>query len=390
MLTLTNRVLRHRHTLTVGLVLAAIALCAQTASAQSNNRYRLRKLVSDGTVTASHTDAALVNPWGIAAGDNGPFIVANNGSGTATFYNKSGGKLAPEITIPPGSSGGATTGSPTGVVFNSTSDFTITDGTNTEPAQFIFVSLDGVISGWNENVGGNPSTDAQIAVDNSSTDAVYTGVALATINSGTQSLNRLYVANFGGGSIDVFDEQFNPTNTTGNFVDDRIPTSFSPFNITNINGHLFVSYAKVSGNGDEALGKGKGFVDEFDVNGQLVDRLVRRGNLNAPWGMAMAPGNFGPFSNMLLVGNFGNGRINAYDPDTGHFKGVVRGTDNKPFKFQGLWGMSFGNGDTAGPTNTLFFASGPENEAAGLFGSIRRPANSSSETAADSNDADNQ
>src|SRR4030095_13721013 len=212
MLTLTKRILRHQRTLTFSLTLAAIALCADAASAQSSNKYRLKKLVSDGSINASHTDAALVNPWGIAVDDNGgPFIVANNGTGTATFYNKNGGKQSTEITIP-AAPNTVNTGSPTGVVFNPPNDFVITDGTNNEPAQFIFVSLDGIISAWNEAVGGSPSTEAQIAVDNSGTDAVYTGVALGTIQGVGTDLNRLYVANFGNGTIDVFDENFNPTN----------------------------------------------------------------------------------------------------------------------------------------------------------------------------------
>jgi uncharacterized protein (TIGR03118 family) len=389
MLTLTNRVLRHQRTLTFSLALAAIALCADAASAQSANRYRLRKLVSDGSVSANHTDDALVNPWGIAVGDTGPLVVANNGTGTATFYNKNGGKQPTEITIP-AAPGSVTAGSPTGVVLNATNDFIITDGTNSEPAQAIFVSLDGVITAWNPNVGGSPSTEAQIVVDNSGSGSVYTGVALGTIQSGGQTLNRLYVANFGNGTIDVYGEDFNLVNVTGTFHDNRIPNTFAPFNIANLNGHLFVAYAKANDEGEEITGLGKGFVVEYDTNGHLLDRLVRRGNLNAPWGMSMAPSNFGRFSNMLLVGNFGNGRINAYDPDTGQFKGAVRGTNGKAIKLEGLWGMSFGNGDDAGPTNTLFFASGPDDETGGLFGSIRKPASSSSETAADSDDNDSE
>jgi uncharacterized protein (TIGR03118 family) len=188
----------------------------------------------------------------------------------------------------------------------------------------------------------------------------------------------------------VFDENFNPTNVSGNFHDSHIPDSFAPFNIVNIDGHLFVSYAKVGSNGDESTGNGKGFIDEFDTEGNLVDRLVRRGKLNAPWGMALAPSNFGRFSNMLLVGNFGNGRINAYDPDTGHFEGTLKGTNNKQIKLSGLWGMSFGNGGNAGPRNTLLFASGPEDETQGLVGNIRKPSSNSNETAADSDDTDSE
>jgi uncharacterized protein (TIGR03118 family) len=264
--------------------------------------------------------------------------------------------------VPPAA--GGKQGSPTGIVFNSSTDFQISAGT---PARFIFATEDGTISGWASG------TNAILMVDNSASEAIYKGLAIG--NNGTA--NFLYAADFHGAKIDVFDAAFAPATLAGNFSDPTIPAGYAPFNIQNIGGVLYVTYALQDADGeDDVPGLGHGFINKFDLNGNLIARFASRGPLNSPWGLAVAPAGFGAFANALLVGNFGDGRINVYDSVTGNFlfQQLADGSGHA-ISIEGLWGLKFGNGGNGGDVNTLYFAAGiagpDELEDHGLFGSIQ-------------------
>ena len=327
-------------------------------------------LVSDIPGRAASVDANLVNPWGIVASSTSPFWVSDNGSGLSTLYNGAGTKLGLVVAIPP-PAGAAGPAAPTGIVFNSTaSDFMVSQGGHSGKASFIFATEDGTISGWSPSVN---LANAILEVDNSANPtaadgAVYKGLELATTDDGN---NFLYATNFRAATIDVFNQNFAPVHMPGSFTDPDTPVGYAPFGIRNINGKLYVTYALQNGaKHDDVAGSGHGFVDVFDADGHLMRRLISRGKLNSPWGMVIAPDNFGKFSDRLLVGNFGDGRIHAYDLETGEFRGTLRAADGKPIVIPGLWGLQFGNGANAGPTTTLFFTAGIDDEQHGLFGSL--------------------
>jgi uncharacterized protein (TIGR03118 family) len=326
--------------------------------------YQQTNLVSDQPGVALILDPNLVNPWGIALNaTGGPFWVANNVSGTSTLY---GGdvngspfvKNALVVTIPGGS--------PTGAVFNSSTDFVVTSGAASGRSVFLFASQTGIVSGWNPAVPPPaPSTQAQIG---GTADAVYTGLAIGQVGTA----NFLYAADFEHGNIDVYDKSFQIVPLDGSFSDPNIPNSYSPFNIQNLGGKLYVTYAQQSHKEpDEETDRGSGFVDVFDTSGRLLQRLILGNHLNAPWGLALAPANFGPFSNALLVGNFGDGQLQAFDPTTGKYLGQLNDESGKPIAIDGLWAITFGNGVAAGDRNALYFAAGPDGETHGLFGSLR-------------------
>jgi uncharacterized protein (TIGR03118 family) len=242
----------------------------------------------------------------------------------------------------------------------------VTVGTATGPSRFLFATEDGVIAAWAPAVDG---THAIKVVDNSATSgAIYKGLAL----SGGGSGQLLYATDFHNARVDVFDATFQPvTLAAGAFSDAAIPAGFAPFGIQAINGDIYVTYAKQDADQeDDVSGPGLGYVDVFDPNGVLLHRVASRGALNAPWGIALAPAGFGNLSGALLVGNFGDGTINAFDPVVGHPLGALRGADHKSLKIDGLWGIAFGNGLAHQPVNTLFFAAGPDDEAHGLYGRI--------------------
>jgi uncharacterized protein (TIGR03118 family) len=322
--------------------------------------YKQHNLVSDMAGVADHTDSDLVNAWGIAFNPNAVVWVANNGTGTSTLYDGAGTKQSLVVTIPGGS--------PTGIVFNSSADFKAPpDMVNTtkNPSRFIFATENGVIAAWAPPPNVPPPTAAVTQVTN--TNAVYKGLALAANGQG----HFLYAANFSQGTVDVFDSSFAPATLAGTFNDPQLPPGFAPFGIQNLNGDLYVTYAKQdAAKKDEVHGPGLGFVDVFDPDGHLLRRVASRSPLNAPWGLALAPAGFGRFSNRLLVGNFGNGRINAFDVVTGQFVGQMRGTDGHPLTIEGLWGLSFGNGVLNQPTDVLSFTAGPGDESHGLYGRI--------------------
>lgn len=326
-------------------------------------------LTSSGFAPAAHVDPNLVNPWGISFGPTSPFWLSNNGMGNTTLYNGAGQPFPIAsplvVTIPPG--GGAAPSTPTGQVFNGTSDFQISSGSTPAPSRFIFATEGGTISGWNPTV--NP-TNAIVAVDNSAAGAVYKGLASGSGASG----NVLYAANFHAGTIDVFDKSFNSVALAGSFKDPTLPAGYAPFNIQNIGGKLYVAYAQQdAAKHDEVAGASLGFVSVFDANGNFIKRVASNGALNAPWGLAMAPLDFGQFSNDLLVGNFGDGRISVFDSLTDAFLGQLGDRLGNPIEIPGLWALTAGNGGPGIDKNNLYFTAGISDEAHGLFGSLSVP-----------------
>lgn len=349
--------------------LATVAL-AQTPVP---NAYVVHNLVSDLPGIADKQDANLVNPWGNAYGP-GPFWIANNGTGTSTLYDGTGTATPLIVKIPSASS--AAGGPVTGVIFNSFNASTnVLNVAAGKTALFLFCSEDGVISGWNNGVD---ATNAKILVNSSASGAVYKGCALG----GTAAAPLFFAANFNSGKVDVFDGKFMPVNLAGAFKNPLIPAGFAPFNVQVIQGRVVVTYARQNAaRHDDVAGAGSGFVATYDQNGNLMSNLVAQGALNSPWGIALAPSTFGAFGGDLLVGNFGDGRINAFDPNTGALLGTLQDTQGNPIKIPGLWSLIFGNGTRDKDVGTLYFAAGigggPENgplETHGLFGSIQAPA----------------
>jgi len=320
-------------------------------------------LVSDLPGVADSVDANLVNSWGITRGPHTPWWVADNGTGVSTLYNGAGVKLGLTVTIPPASGAPAgATSAPTGTVFNPTSDFMV----GGMPTLFLFVTEDGTIAAWGPSF--SPITMAVTARDNSRSGAIYKGMTLG-VQGGA---NRLYAANFHAGTVEVYDGSFTPVTLSANaFMDPKVPSGFAPFNVQNIGGRIFVSFAeqKQPDRHDEQDGPGLGYVTVFDTSGNLIMRLQHGKWMNAPWGMTQAPSNFAQWSNRILVGQFGSGEIATFD-DEGEFQGLLRGPKGKPISINGLWGLGFGNDGLAGPSNTLFFAAGLNDEADGLFGTL--------------------
>jgi uncharacterized protein (TIGR03118 family) len=341
-------------------VIAAVAGAAIAGVSSQPNVYRQVNLISDIDGVARITDPNLVNPWGMAAGPTTPLWINDNGTNLSTLYTGGVHGSIPAIvplavTVPQGA--------PTGIVFNSTPGFKITMGGTTGPAAFIFDSESGVISAWMRT---NPlRTEAVVEVK--TPDAVYKGLAIATSSHGP----TIYAANFHAGTIDVFDGSFNPVNTPGAFTDPNIPAGFAPFDIRELDGKLFVTYAKQNAaKHDDVAGPGNGFVDVYSKDGMLLQRLISHGALNSPWGLVTAPRGFGPFGGDLLVGNFGDGTINAYNQQTGQSEGQLMNRDGNPIKINGLWGLRFGNG-VFGTPNDLLFSAGIGDESHGLFGEIK-------------------
>jgi uncharacterized protein (TIGR03118 family) len=362
---------RSRRRLRISLVaipaFGLVALQVPAAAAeQEQGAFRQTNLVSNVPGLAQHTDSHLVNPWGISASPTSPFWVADNGTGVTTVYaNGSPVIIGPPqnrhqlvVTVPPPSDMPALTSAPTGTVFNGTSDFELAAG---QPARFLFATEDGTISGWNPNVNAE---HAVLKVDHSHANAVYKGLALGSSAQG----NFLYAANFHAGVVEMFDRNFAPA---GSFTDPKVDPGFAPFNVENLRGLLWVTFAKQNAEKhDDVAGPGNGFVDVFSTSGALLRRFAKHGSLNSPWGLAIAPEDFGPFSGSLLVGNFGDGTINAFNLRNGKVKGHLRDTTGTPIVIDGLWGLRFGNGGAGGPMHTLFFTAGINHEQDGLYGSI--------------------
>ncbi|HLJ13050.1 MAG TPA: TIGR03118 family protein [Bryobacteraceae bacterium] len=342
------------------LVLSLVVLAAG-ASAQSPSRAFIQhNLVSDIPDLADNTDPALVNPWGICTSATSPFWLSDNRVGLSTLYNSLGVPSALRVLVP-AAAGSSAIGTPTGCVFNSTGGFALASGAN---ASFIFATQDGTISGWNSGVNAN---QAVIKVNNSASGAVYDGLAIAAGPSGP----LLYAANFHAGTIDVFDTDFGTVPMPGAFTDPNVPSGFAPFNIQNLGGKLYVTYAKQnSAKNADVAGVGNGYVAVFDTSGNLLQHLISGGALNSPWGVAITSANFGAFSNDLLVGNFGDGLIHAYNV-AGAMMGTLQDVKGNPIQINGLWGIQMGNGGNGGDPNALYFAAGISNQGHGLFGSIQ-------------------
>ncbi len=356
------------------LLLAGVSGCGEdehsgSDSAAAAMAVRQTNLVADVAGRAATTDANLVNAWGIARGPTTAFWVADNGQGVSTLYNGAGqpfpvGQPLVVTIPPPAGSAAGTTAAPTGAVFNDTNDVMVSAGMNSGPSAFIFATEDGTLAGWSRNVN---ATAAILAADNSGSGAVYKGLALGSNGSG----NLLYATNFHAGRIDVFDKNFAPATLSGSFTDASIPAGFAPFGIANVNGSLYVTYAKQDEEQhDDVAGAGNGFVNVFDTNGNLMRRFASDGTLNSPWGIVLTPAGFGTLGNTILIGDFGDGHINAFDPASGKFLGQLSDGQN-PVSIDGLWGLSFGNGGNAGDANTLFFTAGPDKESHGLFGMLQ-------------------
>jgi uncharacterized protein (TIGR03118 family) len=341
------------------LLLLGVALTVGASSARSDvpGTYTVLNLNSDVPGLATHTDPDLQNGWGITEPTSGPWWVADNGTGKSTLYNADGTKRSLVVSI--------VNGAPTGTVFNGGPGFVVSANGKSGPALFIFASESGTISGW------NPTVDATNSVVGVTTPgAVYKGLALTSRNGQQQ----LYATDFVGGKVDVFNSTFGAGTATGGFVDPKLPSGYAPFGIAAVNGKLVLSFAKQEpGSEDELHHQGFGVVDEFDTDGNLITRIATHGQLNAPWGIALAPAGFGPFSGDLLIGNFGDGQINAFaeQPDGSWERaGGLRDASGRTLTIDGLWGIGFGNNGAAGPSTTLYFAAGPNDEQDGLFGSI--------------------
>jgi uncharacterized protein (TIGR03118 family) len=328
----------------------------------ASNSYDLTGLVSNKpAIPATHTDANLVNPWGIAINPaNGAVWISDNGKGLSTAYGGDGTSLGVLVTIPgPGGVGQST---PTGAVFNGTSNFVVNKSGSSAPSTFLFATEDGTINGWNQTV--DPANAVQ---EVSTPGAVYKGLTIARLRGRT----AIFAANFHAGTIDVFNQHFLPVTLTHHAFQDRnLPAGFAPFNIATIHQQLFVTYAmQNAAKHDDVPGAGNGFVDVFNTQGRFLRRFASGGDLNSPWGITRAPAGSGFFAGDILVGNFGDGRINAFNMG-GHLEAQLLTPSSGPVTIDGLWGLHFGDGRNAEPVTTLFFTSGPNSEGDGLFGTL--------------------
>ncbi|HEX6494288.1 MAG TPA: TIGR03118 family protein [Acidobacteriaceae bacterium] len=353
---------QHTTFIAASLVAMFAALLLPAGVLAQSGSYAQTNIVSDGSVPAQKTDPTLINPWGVSIGP--AFWIDTAGTGFSLVQDASGNKQF-SVTIPPAVST-EKNGAPAGTVFNA--DTTVFAIPGSGSAQFLFGNLDGSIAAWNQSTA-QPVT----VVNNSASKAVYTDIALVKNNTGT----FLLAANFAGRTVDVFDSTFKPAKLAGSFSDPNLPAGYAPFGIHTIGNNVYVTYAQPNAQGRENVGAGLGVVDQFDLNGNLLVEAIVGGNLNAPWGMALAPAGFGTLGGDLLVGNFGDGIINAYDPVSFALKGQVTDATNAPIANPGLWEIVFGAGTTSGGTaatsgdpNTLYFAAGINGEKGGLFGAI--------------------
>jgi uncharacterized protein (TIGR03118 family) len=347
--------------------LAVMVSAAALAAPALAGGYQITPLVTNTPSTAPTTDPNLVNPWGIASSPTGPWWVANAFGGTATSgtagaYTGSGAIAAPAVSIPQDGGGGGGPAGAAGVVYAGGDGFAMPGGGS---AQFIYSNLDGSISAWSSGTGA-----VQVVPGRTGGNiAVYPGLGIGS----SGGANYIYAANNITGQIDVFNTSFQQVTLAGTFTDPNAnPAGLVPFNVQNINGQLWVPYA-VPGPGSDDVAAGTGFVDIFNTDGTFVKRFATGGALQSPWGIALAPSDFGQFSNDVLIGNFqddGDAVINAYDPTSGAFEGVISDFQGNPISAPGLWGIGFGNGGAAGPTDALYIAAGINDEAGGLFAEI--------------------
>lgn len=341
---------------------------AGMAAAAATPSFIQTDLISDTAMPGVVTDPNLVNPWGVSFGPTSPFWISENNSGVASVDSVSGATVTPNVipavTIPGPTAG--TTSSPTGQVFNPfPTAFVLPNGS---PATFLFATEDGTIAGW------NTGTQASLVVNDANnvgagdatgmTGAVYKGMAIGMSSSGP----TLYVANFRHGTVDMFNSTFAPVKS---FTDPTVPAGYAPFNVQVLGSTLYVTYAQQDAvKHDDVPGAGHGFVDAFDLNGNMLGRIGSGGTLDSPWGLAIAPPTFGGFAGDLLVGNFRDGTINVFNQTTDQFLGQLAGVGGTPLAIPGLWSLTTGNGAAGGNPDTIYFTAGPGNEMHGLFGSI--------------------
>lgn len=348
--------------LVLGGTVAAAAGGTPSTSSDDENSYKLTRLVSDKPGVAEHQDPNLVNAWGLVAGPSTPWWVANNGTDTSTLYDGAGNAIPLVVAV---------AGAPTGTVFNGGSGFVVSHDGASGPSLFLFATENGTIRGWNPAVPPPaPSGQSFKVVERSGEGAIYKGLAIASTTSG----DRLYATDFHNARVDVFDESFNLVTKVGAFQDSGIPAGYGPFGIQAMRGRIFVTYAKQDADAeDDVAGAGFGFVDMYSKQGELLQRVASGDVLDAPWGLAMAPDRFGEFGGDLLIGNFGDGTINAFQRESdGDFEldGTLQRRSGNVMSIQGLWALRFGNGNAAGPRHSLFFTAGPNDERHGLFGKI--------------------
>jgi uncharacterized protein (TIGR03118 family) len=338
-------------------LVAVAALCSHRVGAASG--YTQTNLVSDQSGMAMNTDPNLVNPWGISYSPAGPFWVSDNGTGLTTVYTGTGMVESIVVTIPTANGNGV--GTPTGQVYNSTSGFVVSSGGHMGAASFLFDTGDGTISGWSAGVDAK---NAIIAVNNSSSGAIYYGLAIG-VNAGQ---TYLYAANFSANQIEMYDSSFNLVNT---FTDPKLPKGYAPFNVQFLSKYVVVAYGlQNSSKTFPQEGAGLGYVDVFNPDGSFFRTEVSKGKLNAPWGLALAPTGFGAFSGDLLVGNLGDGKINAYVPKSKAFAGQIKDGTGKVISIDGLWALQVGNGGSGGAKNAIYFTAGPDEYQHGLLGSL--------------------
>jgi uncharacterized protein (TIGR03118 family) len=352
---------RMRALLVAAALATAVLVAAAGAAARSAapNSFAVTNLVSDQDGMAAHTDTHLVNAWGLAASATSPWWVADNGADVSTLYDATGTPFPAASPLVVG-----VPGAPTGVVAAPGSGFVVGTDAQAGPARFLFSTEGGQILGWH----GGLAT-AILGVDMSDDGAVFKGLAIAG--------DRLYVTDFHNDAVYIFDSMWRRLDIPYAFVDFHTPIGFAPFGIQAIGDAIYVTFAKQDEDKkDDVQGKGLGFIDKFDLNGQFISRVWSGGTLNAPWGLALAPDGFGKFGGDLLVGNFGNGKIHAFKPTDSSYTtfdkdGTLKQSDGSPVQIDGLWALEFGMGSTNnGPTSTLFFTAGPNDEGHGLFGSI--------------------
>jgi uncharacterized protein (TIGR03118 family) len=341
----------------------------------SGNNFLQVDLVANVAGVAANTDPNLVRPFGISEGAGGPFWVSDSGTDLSTLYGTTGKPIGLFVSIPgPDGSASNATASPTGQVNNSNPNvFDIPGAGDNKPAFFIFATADGTIAAWNAALGVSGPVNAVTVVPDSGNGASFTGLASGTVTSGMTTSTFLYAADFRNGTIDVFDSSFKSVALSSlsahAFQDANIPKGFSPYNIQDLGGNIFVTYAKVGADGQPVVGAGKGFVDEFSTSGVLMQRFS--GNLDAPYGVAVAPSGFGQFGGDLLVANTGTGRISVFNPANGRFVATLHDAAGRPLTIDGLRALQFGNGNGGGTAGVLYFTADPTHGAAkGLFGSL--------------------
>jgi uncharacterized protein (TIGR03118 family) len=366
-------------TLAAGLVAVAIPASAAAAAAHGarptsdhGNEFRQTNLISDlANQGAQVVDPNLQNPWGLALGPTTPLWVADNNGNVATIYTITpGGTMAANtnhvVTLPGGRASTGDSASPTGQVFNPTTGFVVTSKAGSGPALFIFSAEAGQISAWSPAADPFMNNMATGQVEFSSPTAVYKGLTIAS----TDDRTFLYASNFHDGTVDVFNTHFHKVHLEGDFQDPFLPAGYAPFGIQDIRGFIVVTYAlQNAAKHDDVGGAGHGFIDVYTKQGFLVKRLVSHCDLNSPWGLALAPGDFGTFSHDLLVGNFGDGLIHAYDLFSGRPDGALLDEQGMPIQIDDLWALKFGT-DTTGGEHTLLFSAGINDEKDGLVGSI--------------------